>query len=66
MREMQSIKQQWAEAENKTTNDSPTWADLMKINRYLIGKFECGVGGVYYWGAVGEPARCSVHGSVVK
>jgi hypothetical protein len=62
LREMQSIKQHWAAAEHKTTNDTPAWSDLMKINRYLVGKFECGAGGVYDWGRVGERAKCSVHG----
>ena len=60
LRQIQSVKMQWAKSENKSTNDMMTREDIMRIDRYLLNAFECPEGGTYTWGRVGEPAACSV------
>jgi hypothetical protein len=66
LREMQTIKQRWAAAEHKGPKDTITWQDLMQVDRYLIGRFECPAGGAYDWGRVSEPATCSISGHTPK
>ena len=55
-----TVKAQWAAVEHKTTNDMPTWADLVGTNHYLTSQPECVQGGTYAIGRVGEPPRCSL------
>jgi|SRR5439155_22107800 len=55
-------KAQWVYDEHKTTNDVPSWSDLVGTNRFFVSVPECRAGGVYTIGRVGEPARCSLPG----
>jgi len=66
LKEMQKIKTQWAADEHKTGSDAITREDLMRIDRYILNRFECPAGGNYTWGRVGERATCSVPGHVLK
>jgi hypothetical protein len=54
-------KAQWAQEHQKTTNDSPVWADLLKVNGYIQGREpKCRSGGVYALEKAGVPPRCSI------
>ena len=50
-------KKNWAEKENKTTNDTPVMADLTPFMRYPSS---CPGGGTYTLGVVGQPPSCSI------
>jgi hypothetical protein len=63
---MQVVKEQWATDEHKTTNNTPTWEDVVGKTRYLSVRLECRRGGTYTWGRVGEPVSCSVPGHTLK
>src|SRR6516164_3677853 len=64
--QIDGAKMQWAQVYHKTTNDTPTLADLQPI--VLPGRpnvplvFRCPKGGTYTIGRVGEPPRCSIGG----
>jgi len=58
MRQIDGAKAMWAADHHKTTNDTPSWADL--VDRYLVHQPECGKGGIYTLGRVGEQQRCSI------
>jgi hypothetical protein len=66
LREMQTIKLQWARENHKASADEITRADLMAIDRYILTRFECPEGGSYNWGRVGEPPSCTVPGHQLK
>lgn len=56
-----TAKAQWAQEHQKTTNDSPVWADLLKANGYLQGRVpKWRSGGVYTLERSGVPPRCSI------
>jgi hypothetical protein len=55
-------KTRWAQAEHKTTNDTPSWSDLIGPSRYLRSQPECARGGMYSLGRVGEPPHCTLPG----
>ena len=55
-----TAKAQWATDEHKTTNDTPTWTELVGTNRYLTYRLECAEGGSYAIGRVGEPPTCTL------
>ena len=55
-----TAKAQWAIDEHKTTNDAPTWPELVGTNRYLAYPLECAKGGTYAIGTVGEPPTCTL------
>jgi hypothetical protein len=65
--QIDSAKHQWALEQSKTTNDSPTWAEIYP---YLSSRFTnvwytngtpvCPEGGVYILGRVGKPPTCSL------
>ncbi len=63
LRQIDGAKQYWAEQQHKSTNDTPTLADLQPImlpgrpNEPLV--LECRKGGTYTIGRVGEPPKCS-------
>jgi hypothetical protein len=65
LREIQWCKETWMKHEGKTTNDTPTWADL---NEDLVGmgwrngKPVCPNGGVYTIGRVADMPTCSIGG----
>jgi hypothetical protein len=60
MHQIDGAKAMWAAEHHKTTNDIPTWADLVGKGRYLVGHPRCGKGGTYILGRVGETQRCSI------
>jgi general secretion pathway protein G len=64
LRQIEGAKQQWALENGKTTNDTPTWADIQPyLGRGLQGEIpKCPQGGTYILGRVGEPPRCSIGG----
>lgn len=54
-------KAQWAQEHNKTTNDIPTWSELLEANGCLKGrKPECRSGGFYVIGRIGVSPQCSI------
>ena len=59
---IENAKTRWAQDGQKTTNDTPTWSDLIGTNGYLSVYPKCNRGGVYDIGEVGTPPKCSVHG----
>jgi hypothetical protein len=56
LRQLDGAKQQWVAENHKTTNDIPTWEDLLP---YLRQKPVCPKAGTYILGRVGAPPRCS-------
>lgn len=64
LRLIDGAKQQWALENGKTTNDTPTWADIQPyLGRGPQGEIpKCPQGGTYILGRVGEPPRCSIGG----
>ena len=63
LRQIDAAKQQWALENNKTSNDTPTWADIIPY----LGRPEktnsmpkCPEGGQYILGKVGEEPKCSI------
>jgi len=67
LRQIDGAKQQWMLQYGKSRRDSPTWNDLLP---YLGSGTSngtipvCPKGGTYIIGRVGEPARCTIHGTV--
>jgi uncharacterized protein with HEPN domain len=54
-------KASWAHEHHKSTNDLPTWSDLLGTNGYIRGSQPlCRSGGTYTIGRVGAQARCSI------
>ena len=62
LQQMQTAKAEWASEEHKTTNDVPTWEDMVGKGRFFYARFTCSRGGIYTWGRVGEPVTCSIPG----
>lgn len=60
LKHIADAKALWAAEHRKTTNDIPTWADLVGPDRYLTSERECSRGGTYTIGRVGEPPTCSL------
>jgi hypothetical protein len=62
LRQIDGAKQQWMLENGKTTNDTPSWADL----RPYLGRGsdvripECPEGGTYTFGRVAENPKCSI------
>ena len=68
LRQMDAVKGAWALELNKTTNDTPTWADISPYiywinftNKWFTnGVPVCPGGGTYALGRVGTPPTCSL------
>jgi hypothetical protein len=58
LRQIDGAKQAWAWENGKTTNDTPTLADLQGYLGSTSRK--CPVGGTYRLGKIGESPTCSV------
>jgi hypothetical protein len=58
LRNIDAAEQVWAMENHKTTNDTPSWADLQK-SLYSTNMI-CPVGGTYTLARVGEPPTCSI------
>ena len=56
LKQIQGAKTMWATA----TNDTPTWADLVGPDRYLVGQLHCSRAGNYNIGPVGQTSNCSI------
>jgi hypothetical protein len=56
-------KQLWADRNQKTVQDTPTWEDLRPFLRGVSPK--CPSGATYTIGKVGEPPTCTVPGHVM-
>ena len=63
LRQIDAAKEQWALEQHKTTNDTPTWKDL--IGHYMKAMPVCQNGGIYTIGRVGELPTCSLSNSVI-
>ena len=64
LKELEYAKEYWANENNKTTNDTPTWEDLRP---YLKGSpFKCPNGGTYTIGRVSELPSCSISNDTTK
>src|SRR5436190_23798687 len=63
---LDSLKQHWAIALKKTTNDIPTWDDLRPYGTMNWDKHQivppCPQGGKYTLGRLDEPPKCSIGG----
>ena len=59
LKSIAQAKARWAQDQHKTTNDAPTWSDLVGTNHYLESIPHCPRGGVYNIGRVGEQPKCS-------
>jgi hypothetical protein len=59
---LENAEAKWAQEQHKTTNDTPTWSDLVGTNRYLETRIACPDGGIITIGRVGVPPTCSVPG----
>jgi hypothetical protein len=57
LRIIDAAKQEWALDNKKTTNDVPTWNDILPMMRTMP---ICPDGGTYTIGRVGEPPTCSI------
>jgi hypothetical protein len=64
LRMIDAAKNEWALENNKTTNDTPTGADLDKYIMKTGGfnSLHCPAGGTYTIGRIGVPPTCSVPG----
>lgn len=64
LRNIELIKRDWANNENKTTNDTPSWDDLRPYFpiRWSNNIPICPSGGIYTIGRVGEIPTCSIGG----
>jgi hypothetical protein len=69
LRGLRGAKECWALEHNKTTNDIPTWDDLLPYfsstftnHWWTNGMVVCPGGGIYTLGRVGEPPTCSIGG----
>src|SRR5664280_2471572 len=61
LREIDAAQQQWARENKKTTNDIPTWDDIIPYG--LEGRIpRCPQGGTYTIGRVADPLKCSIGG----
>jgi hypothetical protein len=72
LRQIEAAKNQWMLESGKTTNDTPTWTELLPYldagftNYYTTnGAVVRPAGGVYTIGRVGEPPSCLVDGQRV-
>src|SRR6266478_5574105 len=62
LRRIDSAVQQWALDHNASTNDVPTWADLVGTSRYMREMPVCPEGGTYSLERVADLPRCSIGG----
>jgi hypothetical protein len=60
MKKIDGAKVAWMMDHHKTTNDVPTWQDLVGPNGYLRTTPRCPHGGTYNLGTLSEPATCSI------
>jgi hypothetical protein len=59
LRQIEGAKDLWMTEHHKTTNDTPTWADLRPYLHDAV-PLQCPNGGVYTIGKAGELPSCSI------
>ncbi len=60
LKQIDGAEQTWALEHNKTTNDIPTWDDLVGPDRYMRERPTCPQGGAYTLARVGDYPRCTI------
>jgi hypothetical protein len=60
LRQIDGATEQWMLEKHKTTNDIPTWDDLVGSDRYIRVKPVCPQGGCYTLSRVGDYPQCSI------
>jgi hypothetical protein len=71
LRQIDAAKQQWALENSKTTNDTPTWMELLPYfggvitNCYAANVAVSPAGAIFIIGRVGESSSCLVDGKRV-
>jgi hypothetical protein len=64
LRQIDGAKQQWALEKGKTTNDVPTWSDILAyLGQAHPAQPICPQGGTYTIGRVGDVPKCSLGGA---
>ena len=63
LREMQAMKEMWANEHKKGPTDVPQLSDLIGPDKYLRAKPVCPLNGTYRLGAVREKPTCSLGAS---
>lgn len=59
LKQIDGAKEQWALELRKTTNDVPTWTDLIGTDKYIKNTPVCPSNGIYKLNKVGDPPTCS-------
>ena len=62
LRQIDGAAQQWAFDHHATSNDVPTWEDLVGVDRYMREMPICPQGGTYSLTRVADQPKCSVGG----
>jgi hypothetical protein len=62
LRQLDGVKGQWAFEHDKTTNDIPTWADLVGPSSYMREMPVCSHGGTYSLERIADSPTCSIGG----
>lgn len=65
LKQLQLMKNLWAEDEHKGTNDVPTELDLFGTNENLRSTLRCPLGGTYTIGSIAEKPHCSIPGHTI-
>lgn len=60
LQKIHGAKQQWALENNQPVNATPTWANLIGVERYLRKTPSCPGGGTYTIGQVNDDTVCSL------
>ncbi len=63
LRQIDGSMHHWAVEYGRTTNDVPTWADLVGTNLYMRAMPICPQGGTYTLGRVADGPKCSIGGA---
>lgn len=60
--QIRGAKDTWALVNKKTTNDLPTWSELIGATNYILTQPTCYKGGTYNIGRLGDNPTCTVPG----
>jgi hypothetical protein len=64
LHQLQRAKDEWGAQHNAKQGDpAPAMEELVGVDKPLKAKPECPKGGTYTLGPIGEPVKCSVHGT---
>jgi hypothetical protein len=59
LKQIDGAKEQWASENKRTTNDVPTWDDLVGKDKYIRNTPSCPAGGTLQINRVGQPPTCT-------